>query len=219
MAADAAAHAGHAKPHHDYHLVDPSPWPIVGSISAFLLAIGGIAFMKSRVGQDFSFLGLPLGGPWLLLVGAAGVLYTMYAWWSDVIAEGQHGDHTPVVRMHHRYGMMLFIASEVMFFVAWFWMFFEMALFHEVRTASAIEEVRAAWGSEFHFTGPRSLVRSTHEFVTLWVANERLASTVGRTSEAPANPPWQVALARKAAAAAALLVFAMVAFKSTGALG
>ena len=80
-------------------------------------------------------------------------------------------------------------------------------------------EVRAAWGSEFHFTGPRSLVRSTHEFVTLWVANERLASTVGRTAEAPVNPPWQAALARKAAAAAALLVFAMVAFKSTGALG
>ncbi|HZY48498.1 MAG TPA: cytochrome c oxidase subunit 3 [Devosia sp.] len=130
MAADAAAHAGHAKPHHDYHLVDPSPWPIVGSISAFLLAIGGIAFMKSRVGQDFSFLGLPLGGPWLLLVGAAGVLYTMYAWWSDVIAEGQHGDHTPVVRMHHRYGMMLFIASEVMFFVAWFWAYFDQFFRH-----------------------------------------------------------------------------------------
>ena len=137
----------HAKPQHDYHLVDPSPWPIVGSISAFLLAIGGIAFMKSRVGQDFSFLGLPLGGPWLLLVGAAGVLYTMYAWWSDVIAEGQHGDHTPVVRMHHRYGMMLFIASEVMFFVAWFWIFFEMALFHGHRTLSPIDEVRTAWAT------------------------------------------------------------------------
>ena len=83
----------------------------------------------------------------------------------------------------------------------------------------AWREVRAGWGSEFHFTGPRGLVRSTHEFVTLWVANEKLASTVGRTAEAPANPPWQTALARKAAAAAALLVFALVAFKGTGALG
>ena len=130
MAADAAAHAGHAKPHHDYHLVNPSPWPLVGSISAFLLAIGGIAYMKTRIGQEFAFLGIPLGGPWLLLIGAVGVLYTMYAWWSDVIAEGQHGDHTPVVRMHHRYGMMLFIASEVMFFVAWFWAYFDQFFRH-----------------------------------------------------------------------------------------
>jgi hypothetical protein len=80
-------------------------------------------------------------------------------------------------------------------------------------------EVRARWGSEFYFTGPRSLVRDTHEFVTLWVANEKLARTVGSTAEAPANPPWQTALARKAAAAAAFLVFALVTFKSTGALG
>ena len=46
-----------------------------------------------------------------------------------------------------RYGMILFIASEVMFFVAWFWIFFEMALFHNVRTFSAIDEVRAAWAT------------------------------------------------------------------------
>jgi cytochrome c oxidase subunit 3 len=44
-----------------------------------------------------------------------------------------------------RYGMIMFIASEVMFFVAWFWIFFEMALFHNHRTLSAIDEVRAAW--------------------------------------------------------------------------
>ena len=60
-----------------------------------------------------------------MLIGFAGVLYTMYAWWSDVMKEAKDGDHTPVVRMHHRYGMMLFIASEVMFFVAWFWAYFD----------------------------------------------------------------------------------------------
>ena len=31
--------------HHDYHLVDPSPWPIVGSISAFIMAVGAITWM------------------------------------------------------------------------------------------------------------------------------------------------------------------------------
>jgi len=57
------------------------------------------------------------------------VLYTMAAWWVDVIKEAQAGDHTRVVQLHHRYGMIMFIASEVMFFVAWFWAYFDVALF------------------------------------------------------------------------------------------
>jgi hypothetical protein len=80
-------------------------------------------------------------------------------------------------------------------------------------------EVRGGWGSEFHFTGPSDLVRTTHEFVTLWVANEKLARTVGRTADAPANAPWRAGLIRKAAAAAAFIVFAVVTFHGAGAVG
>ena len=69
--------AAHAKPNHDYHLVNPSPWPFVGSVSAFVMALGAILWFHEI---------LP---PWLLIVGAIGVLYTMYAWWSDVIKEGK----------------------------------------------------------------------------------------------------------------------------------
>ena len=53
----------------------------------------------------------------------------MYMWWRDVVKEAHAGDHTPVVQLHLRYGMILFIASEVMFFVAWFWAYFDVALF------------------------------------------------------------------------------------------
>lgn len=109
----------HAK-HHDYHLVDPSPWPIVGSISAFILAIGLITWMHK----------MTTAAPVIFGVGVVGVLYTMIGWWRDVIREAEFkGDHTPVVQIHHRYGMILFIASEVMFFVAWFWAYFNTALF------------------------------------------------------------------------------------------
>jgi cytochrome c oxidase subunit III len=42
------------------------------------------------------------------------------------VKEANNGvDHTPIVQMHHRYGMMLFIASEVMLFVAFFWAYFD----------------------------------------------------------------------------------------------
>ena len=53
----------------------------------------------------------------------------MFSWWADVIREAHGGDHTPIVQLHLRYGMILFIASEVMFFVAWFWAYFNAALF------------------------------------------------------------------------------------------
>ncbi len=106
----------HAK-NHDYHLVDPSPWPFVGSVSAFILAIGAVFWMHNDI------------GPWVMLLGLAGVLYTMFMWWRDVIMESLRGDHTPVVQLHLRYGMLMFIASEVMFFVAWFWAFFDASLF------------------------------------------------------------------------------------------
>jgi cytochrome c oxidase subunit 3 len=125
---------------HDYHLVNPSPWPLIGSISATVMALGGVTWMKG-------LFGLPQHTPWLFFAGLAGVLFTMVVWWRDVVMEANEGDHTPVVSLGLRYGMMLFIASEVMFFVAWFWIFFEMALFHGQRTLSSIDEVKTAWAT------------------------------------------------------------------------
>jgi hypothetical protein len=57
------------------------------------------------------------------------VLYVMYGWWADVVAESQQGDHTPVVRLGLKYGFIMFIMSEVMFFAAWFWAFFKHAIY------------------------------------------------------------------------------------------
>jgi cytochrome c oxidase subunit 3 len=100
-----------------YHLVDPSPWPIVGAFAGGLLAFGAIEAMHN---QTF----------WLLSAGLLAVLGTMFLWWRDVVRESRTpGLHTPVVRLGLRYGMMLFIASEVMFFVAFFWAYFHFALF------------------------------------------------------------------------------------------
>ncbi len=103
-----SAHANN----HDYHLVDPSPWPALASLGAFIMAVGAIMWMRDVT-------------PWVFWIGLAAVLYTAFVWWADVIKEANTGDHTPVVQMHHRYGMILFIVSEIMFFVAWFWAYFD----------------------------------------------------------------------------------------------
>lgn len=117
----------HAK-QHDYHILPPSPWPLIGATGALIMAIGGIGYMQGLKGAE-SFLGLPIANPWLFFIGLAVVLYTMFGWWKDTISEAHAGDHTRVVSLHLRYGMIMFIASEVMFFVAWFWAFFDASLY------------------------------------------------------------------------------------------
>ncbi len=100
---------------HPYHLVSPSPWPAVGAVATFTAAVGAITYMHG-------------GSIWLVVPGLLGILYTMAMWWRDVIKESDQGFHTSVVQLGLRYGMILFIASEVMFFVAWFWAFFDSSL-------------------------------------------------------------------------------------------
>jgi cytochrome c oxidase subunit III len=146
--------------HHDYHLVNPSPWPVVGSLSALFLAIGAVIAMHGLAEPNTTPTGpwgqfaeavLVKGDMWVLGLGALGITLTCFGWWGDVIKESRQGDHTPVVDIGLRYGMILFIASEVMFFVAWFWIFFEMTIFHHVRTGWYVPtwdaETAKAWAS------------------------------------------------------------------------
>ena len=107
-----------SKANHPYHLVEPSPWPLVGSISALVLAVGAIMYMH-EIDKGI-----------VLTIGLIMSLGTMAVWWRDVIKEGEHGGHhTTTVQLGLRYGMVLFIVSEVMFFVAWFWAYFNASLF------------------------------------------------------------------------------------------
>jgi cytochrome c oxidase subunit III len=101
---------------HDYHILPPSIWPFLGAVAAFVMLFGAVLWMHGS-------------GPWLGLIGFVAVLYTMFGWWADVVHEGQTGDHTPVVSIGLRYGFIMFIMSEVMFFAAWFWSFFKHAMY------------------------------------------------------------------------------------------
>jgi len=103
---------------HKFHLVDPSPWPFVMSMAALVTTTGGVLYMHS----------FAMGGT-TLAFGIFMVLYTMYFWWRDVVRESTYeGHHTSVVQLGLRYGMILFILSEVMFFFAFFWAFFNASV-------------------------------------------------------------------------------------------
>ncbi|XP_022975233.1 uncharacterized protein LOC111474342 [Cucurbita maxima] len=95
---------------HSFHLVDPSPWPISGSLGALATTVGGVMYMHSFQ-----------GGATLLSLGLIFLLYTMFVWWRDVLRESTlEGHHTKVVQLGLRYGFILFIVSEVMFLFAFF---------------------------------------------------------------------------------------------------
>ena len=74
----------HAEAHHDYHLVNPSPWPAVGATSAFVSAVGGICWMHHLVAA----------APLVFGLGMIGIVYTIIGWWRDVIHEAQYDGFT-----------------------------------------------------------------------------------------------------------------------------
>nr|AND96673.1 cytochrome c oxidase subunit 3 [Eurysternus caribaeus] len=105
-----------AKKNHPYHLVDVSPWPLLGALSTMITMIGLIKWFHM-----FNYN--------LFLLGSTITMLIMYQWWRDVIRESTfQGHHTFKVAMGMRWGMILFITSEVLFFVSFFWCFFHSSL-------------------------------------------------------------------------------------------
>jgi cytochrome c oxidase subunit 3 len=105
-------------PPHFYHLVEPSPWPILTAFAAFTMFSAAGMYLHS----------IKMGG-YLGLFGLFLVVTMLSFWWRDVIREGTYqGHHTKVVQTGIRLGMILFILSEVMFFFSFFWGFFTSSI-------------------------------------------------------------------------------------------
>lgn len=123
---------------HPYHLVNPSPWPIVTAFSMLTLVVGGAMALHK----------MPVG----MLVLLAGFLLTAifsFFWWRDIIREGIHDHaHTDRVRIGLRMGMALFITSEVMFFVCFFWAYFGAAFFPIAPQADVWDIAAGIWPPE-----------------------------------------------------------------------
>jgi len=102
--------------HHPYHLVDESPWPLLSAIGAFFFTTGTLKWFHHN---SFS----------LILTGLVIILLVILQWWTDIAAEGAlQGLHSSLVEVGLRYGILLFIVSEVLFFTSFFWAFFHRRL-------------------------------------------------------------------------------------------
>ena len=118
----------HLKTTHSYHLVDPSSWPLIAALGAFMLTTGTVVYMHRYVGE------------WnLATTGLLIIFYVMFTWWRDIVREAVFEDtHTVAVQKGLRLGMILFIASEVMFFFAFFWAFFHSSI-------APVYNIRGVW--------------------------------------------------------------------------
>lgn len=129
---------------HPYHIVDPSPWPLLGAFAGGLLALGVLFYM-----HDIQIGGMPVGLKGIYL-GLAAVCAVMFFWWKDVVKESVfQRAHTKIAEYGMRYGMALFIASEVMFFVAFFWAFFDASLYaDQSEMVSRVQYTGGQWPPE-----------------------------------------------------------------------
>nr|AML26673.1 cytochrome c oxidase subunit III [Ptiliidae sp. BMNH 1274726] len=105
-----------AMKNHPYHLVDVSPWPLLGALSAMIMMLGTIKWFHQFSNN-------------LFMLGMITTMIIMYQWWRDISREGTYqGHHTFKVVAGLRWGMILFITSEVFFFISFFWAFFHSSL-------------------------------------------------------------------------------------------
>jgi cytochrome c oxidase subunit 3 len=128
---------------HPFHLVDPSPWPIFSALGALTTTTGGVMTMHSYE-----------GGSTMFYIGFCMILYVMFVWWRDIVTEATYqGHHTHAVQVSHRWGMILFIVSEVMFFFAFFWAFFNASMAPGIQIGGVWPpvgiEVLSAWDVPF----------------------------------------------------------------------
>ena len=138
------------KTKHSWHLVDPSPWPLVAAVGAFSMTSGGVLYMHNYV-----------GGGNLLICGLFLVIFVMYTWWRDIVREATFEEqHTQSVQRGLRLGMILFIVSEVMFFFAFFWAFFCSSL-------SPVFNIGGTWPPEAISIIPASGIPLTNTFLLL----------------------------------------------------
>nr|AMX74009.1 cytochrome c oxidase subunit 3 [Scydosella musawasensis] len=101
---------------HPFHLVDYSPWPLLSSFNLLSLMMGMIKWFH-------------LNNSSLLLMSMLSMLLMMYQWWRDTIRESTfQGHHTNKVMLSMQLGMILFITSEIFFFLSFFWGFFHSSL-------------------------------------------------------------------------------------------